>query len=55
MVQTIIDILGLNADERFYAVLMSCLFLFIGVQYFFSLCTVPINMITNAFERMVKR
>lgn len=56
MVQIIKDIIGYSlVDLDWLFALWSCIFLFLGVQFFFSLLTVPINMITNGFERVISR
>jgi len=56
MVQIIKDILGIAVyDFDFLFVLFCCLWLTVGIFYIFAVMTIPINIITNTFERITKK
>lgn len=56
MVQIIKDILGITVNDfDFILVMFSCFWVTVGLFYIFALLTVPVNMITNAFERSFKK
>jgi hypothetical protein len=53
MVQIIKDMLDIEVQDFDFLIVTFCMvFIFMGVQYFFSLLTVPVNMITNSFEKV---
>lgn len=56
MVQTIRDLLGLvDSTYDIYIVFFSLFMIFVTLQFFYSILAIPVNMITNAFERMARK
>lgn len=52
MFQIVKDLLGITTTEFDWLIVTFCMmWISLGVIYIFSLMTVPVNMITNGFER----